>query len=219
MKAKRLIIVLVAFYLAGSALISGYYWYQHQTYIATDDSRAMVDLAVIKAPAAGRLLSFDLRQNQEVKANEVVGFIQTTSGNGGGRLPVFAPISGRVMRIGATEGEVVMNGQNLLAIADPGTAYVQARLTEKEATRIHVGQAVAVSLDSAGGKVYPGIVSVIEQVTEAQVWPIISLTPPRQRPREEELVPIRIEVQGAHLLPGTNASVKIQVRGDSDGLF
>lgn len=218
MKAKRLIIMLVAFYLAGSALISGYYWYQHQNFVETDDSRAMVDVAVIKAPAAGRLLSFDLRENQEVKANEVVGFVQAESAKGG-RVRVLAPVSGRILRIGVKEGEIVTNGQNLLAVADLGTTYVQARLTETEAERIHVGQMAAVSLDSADKKVYPGVVSVIEQVTENAVWPIISLTPPRKQPREEALVPIRIEVRGAHLIPGTHASVKIKVRGDNDGLF
>lgn len=218
MKAKRLIISLIAFYLVGSALISGYYWYQQQNYIVTDDSRTMVDLAVIKAPATGQLLSFDLRENQVVRANEVIGFIQSPQANGA-RMPVRAPISGQVMRIGANEGEVVTSGQNLLAVADLGTAYVQARLTEKEATHIHVGQSVDVTLDSAGKEVYPGVVSVIEQVTEKEVWPIISLIPPRQQPREEQLVPIRIQVQGAHLIPGTHTSVKIKVRGDQGGLF
>ncbi|RNB85161.1 HlyD family efflux transporter periplasmic adaptor subunit [Brevibacillus fluminis] len=218
MKAKRLITMLIAFYLVGSALISWYYRYQQQNYIVTDDSRTMVDLAVIKAPGTGRLLSFDIRENQEVKANEVVGFVQSTQGNGA-RLPLVSPVSGHVLRIGANEGEVVTNGQNLLAIADLGTAYVQARLTEKESTRIRVGQTVAVTLDSAGGNVYPGVVSMIEHVTQNEVWPIISLTPPRQTPREDQLVPIRIQVQGARLIPGTHTSVKIKVGGDSDGLF
>ncbi|MFM1651588.1 efflux RND transporter periplasmic adaptor subunit [Brevibacillus sp. B_LB10_24] len=221
MKAKRLIFSLVAVYLTGSVLISGYYWYNYQYYVKTNDARAKVDLSLVTAPVTGKVYSLDVRENQEVKANEILGFMQAlnSSASSETRIPLIAPASGRVMRIGAAEGEIVTNGQNLVAIADLQTAYVEARLTETEATRVRVGQTVDVRLDTESGHTYPGVVSLVEGVTEKAVWPIVSLVPARQQPREEELVPVRIQVKDARLIPGTNASIKIRVRGDSDALF
>lgn len=221
MKAKRMIISLIALYLVGGALISGYYWHNKQYYVQSNDAHATVALSILRAPATGQILSLEIRENQEVKANEVIGFVQARAGiaSPGARVPLIAPAAGRVLRIGAQEGEVVTNGQNLLAIADLNATYVEARLTETEANRVRIGQSVDVSLDTADGKTFPGVVSMIEGVTEKAVWPIVSLTPARQQPREEELVPVRIEVKDAHLIPGTHASIKINVRGDSDALF
>jgi multidrug resistance efflux pump len=220
-KAKRLIIALVAFYLVIGVCISGYYWLNNEKYVQTNDARTKVNISLLKAPSAGHVMNFDIRENQEVTANEVLGFVQsgaasTASGN---RLPLVSPVSGQILRIGITDGEMVTSGQNLLAIADTKTTYVEARLTETEAARVHVGQLADVSLDTSGGQTFAGVVSKMEDVTEKAVWPIVSLTTPRQQPKEEELVAVKIEVQGAHLIPGTNASVKIRVGDGADGFF
>ncbi|NGQ94789.1 HlyD family efflux transporter periplasmic adaptor subunit [Brevibacillus sp. SYP-B805] len=221
MKAKPLLTALIGFYLLGTAGISGYFWYHHQNYVETDDARTKVNVSLVTAPATGQLVSLPLRENQEVQAGEVLGWIEAPAATSAmdGRYVLKAPVSGRVMRIGVHQGEVVTSGQNLLAIADPDTAYVEALLTETEASRVRVGQTADVSLDTAGGATYTGIVSGVEGVTVSAVWPLISLTAPRQQPREEQLVPVRIKVMGARLIPGTSASVKIRVRGETDGLF
>ncbi len=220
-KAKRLIILIVSAYLIVSAGISAYYWINQLNYVETVDARAKVDFSVVTAPANGRIIQLDIRENQEVQANEVIGVIQAsaTAKTPGERIPLVAPISGKVMRVGANPNEVVTSGQNLVAIADLAATYVEARLTEAEVSRVRVGQIVDVKLDSSGKQQYKGIVSRIEGVTETAVWPIISLVPARQQPRQEQLVPVRIQVQGAAIIPGTSAEVAIHVRGDADGLF
>lgn len=221
MKAKRLIILIISSYLLVSAGISAYYWMHHQNYVETDDAYTKVDYSLLTAPVTGRLIQLDVRENQEVHAGEVIGMIQAgpASATPGARVPLLAPISGQIIRIGANDKEVVTAGQKLLAVADLASAYVEARLTEKEASRIRVGQTVDIQFDTMGDQEFTGIVSRIEGVTEKAVWPIISLTPARKEPREEELVPVRIQVKGAKLIPGTSAEVAIHVRGDADGLF
>lgn len=221
MKSKRLIIMIISAYLVVSAGISAYYWLHHQNYVETDDARAKVEYSVVKAPVTGRIIQLDIRENQEVHANEVIGVVQAgpASPTPGARIQLLAPVSGHVIRIGAKNQEVVTSGQNLVAIADLANTYVEARLEESEVARVRVGQLVDVQLDSKGKQEYKGIVSRIEGVTEQAVWPLISLTPARQQPREEELVPVRILVPDVHIIPGTSAEIAIHVRGDADGLF
>ncbi|MCK9912042.1 efflux RND transporter periplasmic adaptor subunit, partial [Microbacteriaceae bacterium K1510] len=134
----------------------------------TEDARAKADLTVLKTPITGQIASLQIRENQEVEANEVIGFVRaaTASASPGTRVPLIAPASGRVLRMGVQEGEVVTSGQNLLAIADLETTYVEARLTETEVSRVRIGQTVNVSLDTAAGKTVTGVVSMIEGVTQ-----------------------------------------------------
>lgn len=221
MKAKRIIILILSLYLITSAGVSGYYWMHHQNYVQTTDARAKVDYSIVKAPATGRLIQLDIRENQEVHANEVIGVVQAgpASPHPGARIPLLSPVSGQVLRIAVKNQEVVTSGQSLLAIGDLTTTYVEARLTEDEVSRVRVGQVVDVQLDVTGRKEYKGIVSRIEGVTETAVWPLISLTPVRNQPREEELVPVRILIPDVPIIPGTGAEVAIHVRGDQDGLF
>ncbi|MGD8188626.1 HlyD family efflux transporter periplasmic adaptor subunit [Brevibacillus ginsengisoli] len=221
MKAKRMIIMIISIYLVVSAGISGYYWIHHQNYVETNDARAKIEFSVLKAPATGRVIQLDIRENQEVRANEVIGVIQAgpASPTPGVRMPLLAPVSGRVLRVGVQNQEVVSSGQNLVAIGDLTTTYVEARLTEDEVNRVRVGQVVDVQLDTNGKMKYKGIVSRIEGVTETAVWPLISLTPTRKQPREEQLVPVRILIPDVNIIPGTGAEIAIHVRGDQDGLF
>ncbi len=220
MRAKRLIVLILSLYVAASGGISLYYWLQHEHYVKTDNARTNVDVALLKAPAAGSIIELDVRENQQVRANEVIGYMQAgpVSSTPGARIPLLAPKSGYVLRVGVNEREVVTAGQPLAAVADLGSAYVEAHLMEKEASRVRVGQTVDVYLDTYGGQAFKGIVSRMENVTVKETWPIVSLVSSKE-PREEQLVSVRIQVPDTPLVPGTGAEVAIHVRGESDGVF
>ncbi|MZP31102.1 HlyD family efflux transporter periplasmic adaptor subunit [Heliobacterium undosum] len=214
MKAKKLIVFIIGGYLLAAALISAYYGYEHVYFVQTDDAKVAVDLAVARAPIAGHITDLKIRENETVVKDDILAVVEGSPAPNQPKLraPVFVPSSGQVLRLDAREGEAVTAGQPLVAVADREAAYVEARFEEVDSSRIRVGQTVDVKLDGAAGRVFPGIVSSINRNTEQITWPIISLTPAQQHPKEDQLLNVKIEVPGAPLIPGTGASVKIRVK-------
>ncbi|MBM7867850.1 HlyD family efflux transporter periplasmic adaptor subunit [Heliobacterium gestii] len=214
MKAKKLIVLIIGVYLVTTVLISAYYGYEHVYFVQTDDAKVAVDLNVARAPIGGRITDLKVRENDAVGKDEVLAVVEGSPAPNQPvqRTPVFVPSSGQVLRLDAREGEAVTAGQPLMAVADRADAYVLARFKEEESSRVQVGQTVDVTLDGAAGQVFPGIVSTINRNTEQITWPIISLTPARQQPKEDQLLNVKIQVPGAPLIPGTGASVKIRVK-------
>ncbi len=221
MKAKRLLTVLLVFYLATSGIISAYYWYNVKNYVKTENAHVLVNVSVVKAPIAGRIVQLKIRESQDVEKNEIIGFLKPSPAYSRKEalVPILASVHGQIIRIGVHEGEFVAAGENLLGIADLKTAYVEARLTETEVSRVHVGQTVDVHLDAQGDKSFSGIVSHVGRSTIKSTFPAYSLVPLQEQPKEEELIPVKIKVRDAALIPGTSASVTIKVMGDGDGIF
>lgn len=221
MKAKRLLTGLLVFYLATSGIISACYWYNAKNYVETENAHALVNVSVVKAPIAGSIIRLKVRESQDVEKNEIIGFLKPSPAYSGNEalVPILASVHGQIIRMGVHEGEFVTAGESLLGIADLKTAYVEARLTETEVSRVHVGQTVDVHLDVQGDKSFSGIVSQVGRSTIKSTFPAYSLVPLQEQPKEEELIPVKIKVRDAALIPGTSASVTIKVRGDGDGIF
>ncbi|MBC9784585.1 HlyD family efflux transporter periplasmic adaptor subunit [Heliobacterium chlorum] len=214
MQAKKLIILIIGSYLVAVGLISAYYGYQHTFYVQTDDAKVGVDLTVIRAPIGGRITDLKVQEKDTLAKDEVVAIMEGSPAPSQpiNRVPVAAPISGQILRLDARDGEAMTAGQPLAAVADLKAAYVEARFKEEESNRIKVGQTVEVQLDGAGGKTYSGMISDLKRNTEMITWPMISLTPARQQPKEDQLVTVKIQVPDAPLIPGTSAAVKIKVK-------
>ncbi len=217
MKAKRILFALVACYAVGTAVITGTYWYQETRYVKTDDAHVKTGMTVLTAPADGRIVRLDVRENQPVQANEIIGAVKNRSADAsGGLVPLTAPAAGKVLRVGVREGEVVTADQPLLVIADLSRAYVEARLPEEDAARVRVGQSVDVRLDAHGGHRYGGVVSQVGSATEQKLSPLVSLGPAQKTPKESQLVPVKIRVTDTALIPGTSAFVTIHIGGGAD---
>lgn len=75
---------------------------------------------------------------------------------------VFAPVSGRVLKVPVTRGAVVMPGEQIALVAGGGF-FLRLALPERHATNLRVGSAVALSTERGGlaegklAKVFPQI--------------------------------------------------------------
>ncbi|MDD2421824.1 MAG: efflux RND transporter periplasmic adaptor subunit [Heliobacteriaceae bacterium] len=205
---KRLIFALVGIYVLLAGGISAYYWYQDECFVVANDARVKLDFALVRSPATGCLETLPVYGQQAVKAGEVLAVVVA-----GERLPVVAPVTGKVLRLAVTAGEQVIQGQPLLAVGDPATAYVEARIPENRAVRVQAGQPVTLELAAVPGRTFTGMVAGAGRYTEAVVWPVTAVVPARQQPKETALVPVKIAVEAAPLAPGTGAAVKIRVKG------
>ena len=62
-----------------------------------------------------------------------------------GRIPIRAPIGGRIADIGLTLGQIVHSDDGLFEIQNMETVWVKALVLERDASRIKVGQKVTVT--------------------------------------------------------------------------
>ena len=86
---------------------------------------------------------------------------------------VTAPTDGYVTKKAVEDGDYIQVGQNLMALV-PNALYVTANYKETQVEHIRPGQAVRITIDSAGGRVFAGHVESIMAGSGAR----FSLLPP-----------------------------------------
>jgi HlyD family secretion protein len=79
---------------------------------------------------------------------------------------IFAPISGRIIKKTAEEGETVFPGSPILTVADLSKLTLKIYLKETEVGLVKLGQAAKVKVDSYPDKEFDGSVSFISPVAE-----------------------------------------------------
>ena len=124
------------------------------------------------------------------------------SGETTSRYPIRSTLTGTVVERHAMLGELVgPEHESLLVIADMGTLWVLADVSEGRLTDIAVGSSARVTVPAAPGEIYEGVVTVIDPALD-----------PSTRTAE-----VRIEVSDprGHLKPEMFAEATIFPRADS----
>jgi Cu(I)/Ag(I) efflux system membrane fusion protein len=88
------------------------------------------------------------------------------SGEASSRVHLCAPISGTVIRLSATEGEYVREGQPIYQLADLSTVWLRIELFPEDAAAIHYGQAVEAQLQSLPGRVFNGRIAFVDPTVD-----------------------------------------------------
>jgi membrane fusion protein, multidrug efflux system len=128
---------------------------------------------------------------------------------------IVAPVDGRVTRKAVEIGDYIQVGQRLMAVV-PTNIWVEANFKETQLRKIRVNQPVEISVDSVGGRIFPGRVQSIQAGSGAA----FSLLPPENAVgnyvKVVQRVPVKIvfdnAVEAGHVLgPGMSAEPSVQV--------
>lgn len=217
--------------LLGAGAIAGYYYYEGINYVTTDDARVTADMVTVTPEIAGRLVEWNVKESDKVKAGQLLGrqdlgSVLTSSavapqalGSAAGvmasKAEIRAPISGEVIQTKAVVGALVSPGTPLAIVADTDHAYISANIKETKIERVKVGQRVDVKLDAYPGRVFSGRVASIGRATTS----VFSLLPSQNSGENyikvTQVIPVKIiliDAEGVKLMPGMNATVKIYIR-------
>lgn len=74
---------------------------------------------------------------------------------------IVAPVDGVISNRTATIGQVVAPGTALMTVQDIQQVYAVVNVEQKDLSQVHIGQQATVSLEAYPGKVFPGVVEVM----------------------------------------------------------
>jgi multidrug resistance efflux pump len=210
------------------ACIVGWYWYEGDHFITTEDARISANLVVISPEIAGKIVEWNVKEGDMVRSGDVLGrqdlgttlstgVINTaTMGTIGSiaaeKASVKSPISGQVIRSSAVIGQMAVPGNNLAVVADTDQLYVGANIQESDIGRVKAGQKVELSVDAFPGVRFQGRVETIGRATASTFSLLPSSNSGGNYTKVSQIVPIKIhllDALGKTLLVGMNTSIRI----------
>lgn len=219
MKRKvMLYVILTALVIVGGG-IGGYFWYEGQNYLSTDDSRLAGDIYKVMPRITGKVTSLQVNEGDHVLADQIIG--QQDNNN----LPTSSldqaalrsPIEGTVIKTLVKTGEVSSPGQTVAMVVDTNKLYVSANVEETEIHKVKEGEVVEITLDNIPGKVLLGKVKEISKATASTFSLLPSTNTSGNFTKVTQRIPIKISIddnQGLDLSPGISTSIKIHLKGN-----
>jgi len=226
---KKLILFAVAGGLVLVLLgIVGFYWFQAEYFVTTEDARVAADLVTISPEIAGKIVEWNVKEGDMVRAGDVLGrqdlgtilstgvinasALGTVGSIAAEKAAIKSPISGQVIRSSGVVGQMAVPGNNLAVVADTGELYVSANIEEDRIGRVRIGQAVELSIDAFPGVDFRGRVETIGRATTST----FSLLPTQNNggnyTKVTQIIPIKIhllDTLNKPLLVGMNTSIRI----------
>jgi len=217
MKRKvMLYVILIAMVVVGGG-IGGYFWYEGQNYLSTDDARLAGDIYKVMPRITGKVTSLDVNEGDHVLADQIIGQ-QDTNNLATSNLDQAAlrsPIDGTVIKTMVRAGEVSSPGQTVAMVVDTHKLYVSANIEETQVNRIQPGQKVEFTLDGFSGKTFTGKVKEISKATASTFSLLPSTNTSGNFTKVTQRVPIKISIddnQGVELSPGISAAIKVHLK-------
>ncbi|MEC0229916.1 efflux RND transporter periplasmic adaptor subunit [Paenibacillus alba] len=219
MKRKvMLYVILTALVVVGGG-IGGYFWYEGQNYLSTDDSRLAGDIYKVMPRITGKVTSLQVNEGDHVLADQIIG--QQDNNN----LPTSSldqaalrsPIEGTVIKTLVKVGEVSSPGQTVAMVVDTNKLYVSANIEETQIYKIKEGEKVEINLDNFPGKVLIGKVKEISKATASTFSLLPSTNTSGNFTKVTQRIPIKIAIddnQGLDLSPGISSSIKIHLKSN-----
>ncbi len=214
-KRKKMLVSVLAVMAVVMLSIVGYYVYNNTFYVSTEDAHVSGDIAKVNAQIQGKLVELDVVEGEKVYKDQIIGRLESPNQTDSGieQTLLRAPIDGTVIKKQGVTGEILSPGQTVVMVVDPSSLYLVANIKETQLNRIALGQEVDVTLDQFGNQKWSGKVSLIGQASNS-TFSLISTSGGSTFTKVVQNVPIRVTVDtnGAQLVQGTNAEVKIHVR-------
>jgi len=214
---RHIFIVFILMLLAFGG-VSIYYWVRSTYYVITEDAYIDGVIAKVTPQVSGRLKELHAQEGQAVVKDEVLGRQEDLTlppGTNPDLALLRAPISGVVLKVDGTAGEVIVPGKPVAWIADPGSFYVTANIEETDLAKIKPGQPVELTVDSIPGAKFAGRVTEIGQAALSTFSLLPTRNPAGNFTKVVQRVPVKIAIadhQGYRLRPGLNVVAKIRVR-------
>jgi membrane fusion protein, copper/silver efflux system len=118
-------------------------------------------------------------------------------GHADGRVTIVAPIGGVVLEKNVVSGAHLMPGTSLYRIGNLGRVWVQAAISERDATFVSVGQPASVTLPSRPGEKVPARVTFVAPTVDDKTRTVaarLELLNPRLFLRPGMLADVELEV-------------------------
>jgi multidrug resistance efflux pump len=218
MKRKKVLYLVLALMVLGGAGIGGYYWYQGEHYVKTEDARVTGDIYRIMPRMTGKITSLAIADGDPVVSDQIVGQLDPANlpTNQLDNSTLRSPISGTVIKTLAKVGEIVSPGQTVAMVVDESKLYITANIEETEIGRIHVGQKVEIRVDAFPKKRLLGHVSEIGKATNSTFSLLPAMNTSGNFTKVTQRIPVKIAIdqqEGVDLSTGMNAFIKIEVKG------
>ena len=166
---------------------------------SSSDARQQ-DLAVAKAAVEASHAALDVAKKEQQRLQAEQQALRQQQAN----LTLTAPVAGMITSRDAEPGTTLVAGQAVLTLADPQSYWVKARIDQRQAHGLQVGQAASITLRSAPQQALPGKLVRIEPLSD-------SVT-------EERIVGIAFTPVPAALSTGELAEVTLQTAQKADAL-
>lgn len=160
--------------------------------------------AKVTTTMEGRLIKLNFDLNDQVKAGDVVGLVQTPELLGKA-LELKAPIDGKITDRKSTVGELIGKETEVYTISDPTDLWVLAEVKERDIGALKVGQEATFTVLPYPGENFQGKIVLLGNRVEAQ----------------SRTLEVRIEVNNSdgRLKPGMFADVEIATTALNDVLI
>jgi multidrug resistance efflux pump len=211
------------------AAVLGYRAYDNATrYVWTDNATVSGSIIPVGALNAGRVTAVLTDIGQPVRQGQVVARVsvpQTLALTASGApqvgfattenqvVDVTAPLTGVVVARTADPGSTVAAGQSIVAVVDPTQLYVVANVNETDLSRVRIGQAVDVTVDSLNVSL-PGRVEAITPASAGSFALIPQQNGSGNYTKVAQVVPIKIALDYGNLplVVGTSVETAIRVK-------
>lgn len=219
MKRKIMLYVILTAMVIGGGSIAGYFWYQGQNYMSTEDSRLAGNIYKVMPRITGKVTSLQVDEGEHVLADQIIGQqdINNLAMSSMDQAALRAPIEGTVIKTMIKAGEVASVGQAVAMVVDTSKLYVSANIEETEINKIRDGQKVEIRLDNFSGKVLTGKVQEISKATASTFSLLPSTNTSGNFTKVTQRIPVKISIddnQGLDLLPGISTTIKIHLKSN-----
>jgi multidrug resistance efflux pump len=221
--AKSLLAGIAAVGVLAVAGIVGYFAWQGQLYVKTDNASVAGNVVYLYPGTSGTLLSWNAAMGRPVTAGSVLGTIQPDPGaqdtaaraQAAAAVPVLAPIDGVIAQTSAVIGQQVAAGSTQLGVlVDTANLWIVAYVDEGSLHRVQVGQRVDIHADALPDSELAGSVAVIDRATQSTLSALPAVTNGGSFTKVTQRVPVRINLDTGTpggLPVGSSAEVTIHV--------
>jgi len=178
----------------------GFYFYQAQKYIYTDQAEISAPVISLSAPSGGNLAELFVSVGDQVSANEVVARV--------GDYSVKTTSAGIITAADNNIGKNFQPGESVVSMVDPSALRLVAHLDENKGLKyITLGQRAVFTVDAYGSKKYVGVVDEVSEVSRSSAV-VFSISDARQVKQFD--VKIRFDISAyPELKNGMSAKVSI----------
>jgi multidrug resistance efflux pump len=216
MKKMIAFMVIFAVIVLGGGAAALYYMNEVEKYVLVDDAKVQGNLMVISAPVSGKITEWKVKEGQNVNKGDVVARIQASPeqpGKAPQTVDVTAPQDGTVIQTKMDQGDLVSPGMPLAMTTDLNHLYVVANVEETKIQDVKAGNAVKISVDAFPDETFTGKVEQIGLATTSTFSMLPNINTGGNYTKVVQRIPVKISLDsygGARLVPGMNASVKIE---------
>lgn len=233
MKRTLIIALIIVLAFAGGGGMVYYFDYQNNHYVSTDDAQVSADMITITPQLTGRIDDWTAKVGDWVNSGDIIGNQETDTAfsmKGASSLSsqqqdtllnqlsseagIKSPISGKIIQVSAVKGQMASASTALAVVADTDHAYVTAYIKETQISNVNIGQKVDITFDAYADKTFEGTVDNIGEAAQSVFSLLSTSNTSGNYTKVVQLIPVKITIkdaEGYNLMPGINASVKINV--------